>query len=114
MEAAVYELRRVMAIRLTPAERARVEMKAAQAGLPPATFVRQAALNKVVSPPMQIPEVNRETYLELAKVGGNLNQIAHHLNAGVATGVDEVFVRRLADVVKNLALRVIELEGKAP
>jgi hypothetical protein len=112
MESA-YELRRVMAIRLTPAERTRVEVKAAEAGIPPATFVRQAALNKVVSPPAQIPEVNRETYLELAKIGGNLNQIAHHLNAGVVTGIDEAFVRHLADVVKNLALRVIEMEGKS-
>ena len=114
MGATEYELRKVMAIRLTPSERARVEMKAAEARLPPATFVRQAALNKVVSPPVQIPEVNREAYLELAKMGGNLNQIAHHLNSGVATGVDEAFVRRLADVVKSLALRVIELEGRAP
>lgn len=114
MGAAEYELRKVMAIRLTPAERARVERKAAEAGLPPATFVRQVALGAVVSPPAQIPEVNREIYLELAKMGGNLNQIAHHLNAGIATGVDEAFVRRLADVVKSLAIRVIELEGKAP
>ena len=114
MGAAEYELRKVMALRLTPTERARVEMKAAEAGLPPATFIRQVALGAVVSPPAQIPEVNREAYLELAKMGGNLNQIAHHLNAGIATGVDEAFVRRLADVVKSLAIRVIELEGKAP
>lgn len=114
MGSAAYELRQVMAIRLTPIERARVEAKAAKAGLPPATFVRQVALGVVVSPPAKIPEVNRETYLELAKMGGNLNQIAHHLNAGVATGVDEAFVRRLAEVVKSLAIRVIELEGKAP
>lgn len=103
-----------MAIRLTPAERACVEAKATTAGLPPATFVRQVALDAVVSPPAPIPEINRKIYLELAKIGGNLNQISHHLNAGTATGVDEVFVRRLADVVKSLAVRVIELEGKAP
>lgn len=114
MGTVAYESRRVMAIRLTPAERARVEAKAADARLPPATFVRQVALGAVVSPPAQIPEVNREAYLELAKMGGNLNQIAHHLNAGVATGVDAAVVRRLAEAVKNLALRIIELEGKAP
>jgi hypothetical protein len=114
MRTAGCELRKVMAIRLTPAERACVKAKATEAGLPPATFVRQVALGTVVSPPAPIPEVNRETYLELAKMGGNLNQVAHHLNAGMATGVDEAFVRRLAEVVKNLALRVIELEGKAP
>lgn len=112
MGSAAYELRQVMAIRLTPTERTCVEAKAAEAGLPPATFVRQVALDAVVPRPAQIPEVNREAYLELAKMGGNLNQIAHHLNAGVATGVDEAFVRRLAEAVKNLALRVIELEGK--
>lgn len=114
MGSAAYELRQVMAIRLTPTERVRVEAKAAEVGLPPATFVRQVALGSVVSPPAQIPEINREAYLELAKMGGNLNQIAYHLNAGIATGVDEAFLRRLADVVKSLAIRVIELEGKAP
>jgi len=112
VESAAYQVRQVMAIRLTPAERACVEAKAVEVGLPPATFVRHVALGAVVLPPPPIPEVNRETYLELARMGGNLNQIAHHLNAGVATGVDEAFVRRLAEVVKNLALHVIELEGK--
>lgn len=100
-------LRHVVAIRLSRSERTHVERLASEAGLPPATFIRQAALSAVVLARAEIPAVNRETYLELARVGSNLNQIAHHLNAGTATGVDESVVRRLAAVAKSLALQVL-------
>ncbi|MHA6892099.1 plasmid mobilization protein [Ralstonia pseudosolanacearum] len=100
-------LRNVVAIRLSKDERALVEKRAAETGLPSATFIRQAALGAVVPTRAEIPAVNRDTYLELARVGSNLNQIAHHLNAGTATGVDERIVRRLADVTKLLALQIL-------
>lgn len=100
-------LRHVVAIRLNREERVLIEGLAAEAGLPPATFIRQAALGAVVPTRAEIPAVNREAYLELARVGSNLNQIAHHLNAGTATGVDESIVRRLAAVAKSLALQVL-------
>ncbi|WP_423372767.1 plasmid mobilization protein [Ralstonia pseudosolanacearum] len=100
-------LRHVVAIRLSRTERAHVERLASEAGLPPATFIRQAALGAVVLARAEIPAVNREAYLELARVGSNLNQIAHHLNAGTATGVDENIVRRLAAVARSLAVQVL-------
>lgn len=100
-------LRHVLAIRLSRSERAHIERLASGAGLPLATFIRQAALGAVVPARPEIPAVNRKAYLELARVGSNLNQIAHHLNAGTATGVDESIVRRLAAVAKSLALQVL-------
>ncbi|GAA0846409.1 plasmid mobilization protein [Cupriavidus pauculus] len=100
-------LRNVLAIRLNTGERALVEKRAAEAGLPTATFIRQAALGAVVPARPEIPAVNREAYLELARVGSNLNQVAHHLNAGTATSVDESIVRRLAAVTRSLALQVL-------
>lgn len=100
-------LRHVVAIRLNRGEQAHIERLASEAGLPPATFIRQAAMGSVVPARVEIPAVNRETYLELARVGSNLNQIAHHLNAGTATGVDESVIRRLVAVAKSLALQVL-------
>ena len=81
-------LRHVVAIRLSRSERTHVERLASEAGLPPATFIRQAALSAVVLARAEIPAVNRETYLELARV-------------------DESVVRRLAAVAKSLALQVL-------
>jgi len=101
-------LRNVVAIRLSKRERALVEKRAAEAGLPTATFIRQAALGAVVPARSEIPAVNREAYLELARIGSNLNQVAHHLNAGTASGVDEDIVRRLAAVTRSLALQVLD------
>ncbi|WP_410054142.1 plasmid mobilization protein [Cupriavidus sp. BIC8F] len=99
--------RNVVAIRLSQGERTLVERRAAEVGLPMATFIRQAALGVVVPARPEIPAVNREAYLELARVGSNLNQVAHHLNAGTATGVDESIVRRLAAVTRTLARQVL-------
>lgn len=41
------------------------------------TFVRVASLG---NPPARIPEINRTALAELQRIGGNLNQIARHLN----------------------------------
>lgn len=56
--------------------------KAALAGLTRSTFIRQAAISGNVVPRVVIPEINQAQWVDLGRVGGNLNQIACHLNEG--------------------------------
>ena len=44
-----------------------------------AQYIREAALGR---PVVVIPEINREAFSSLARIGANLNQLAHHLNSG--------------------------------
>jgi hypothetical protein len=68
-------------LRLTPAERIALDIAAAKAGFAPSEYARMQALNgritvragKTLSP---------ELFTQLVRIGTNLNQIAHRLNAG--------------------------------
>lgn len=44
-----------------------------------ANFVRTAILH---GHPPAIPEINRQALADLQRIGGNLNQLARHLNSG--------------------------------
>jgi hypothetical protein len=72
----------------TPKERAEIEAKAARAGLTVAGYLRALAFGKDTPqpraarrPPLEKQELIALRY-ELRKIGGNLNQTAHHLNQG--------------------------------
>jgi hypothetical protein len=73
-------------VRLLPEERAAVEEKAREVGLSLASFLRACGLGTPGprarrSPPVNAEALGRAT-AALNKVGSNLNQIAHALNAG--------------------------------
>jgi hypothetical protein len=51
-------------------------------GVPLGDFIRRAALRRRATRRIEIPSVNAEAWIALARTGANLNQIAHHLNAG--------------------------------
>jgi hypothetical protein len=59
--------------------------KASQAGLTISKFLRQLALTGEVKPRPVVPEINKDHWIDLGRMGGNLNQIAAHLNAGGIT-----------------------------
>lgn len=64
-------------VRLTAAERARLDAKAVEAGCTLSRLIRAAVLGyRLPSPPIVRAAMN-----ELTRVGGNLNQIARHANA---------------------------------
>lgn len=44
-------------------------------------LTRRALMNIKIEPVQPIPEINRAVYVELSKIGVNLNQIARSLNA---------------------------------
>lgn len=60
-------------IRLNQEERRVVEEKAAQAGVTPHEWARLAALARDPPPRQIIPELNREAWLEMARLMATLN-----------------------------------------
>ncbi len=101
-------LRKVLAIRMRKDERAMVEQKAVAAGLPPATYIREAALHATVAPmKSEIPEINREAWATLARACANLNQYQAAINAGQATGYPPQFLEQLRDQVQKMRRALI-------
>jgi hypothetical protein len=82
-------------VRLLPEERAAVEEKARDVGLSLASFLRACGLGAPGPRARRTPPVNAEALgratAALNKVGSNLNQIAHTLNAGGAVTTEECF-----------------------
>ena len=71
---------RLPGVRVTAAERVHVEELAARAGLPVTDFCRRATLGQRVHAPRA--GVDETALVALNRIGVNLNQIAHRLNAG--------------------------------
>src|ERR1700733_1518356 len=68
-------------IRLTADEQKRLEKAAEICGKTPAAIIR-AKLFKGKFPVARIPRIELNTYLELKKIGTNLNQVTRLANAG--------------------------------
>jgi len=95
------KLRGQLTIYVTGAEREEIDRKATAAGLGLSAYIRDAALGHRVQ---AVPSGNVEHWRELARVGANLNQIAHAINAGKANGVDIDTIQALAEQVRLLRL----------
>src|SRR5262245_6087467 len=65
---------------VSPSEIEALRDLAAQLRLPLRTFVREAALGAKL--PRAVPVVNAELARDLARVGGNLNQLLHAVHIG--------------------------------
>ena len=74
--------RHTVKVSLNDAELEQLTQKAQGRSL--ATYCREAALgeNAHKNPLQMVPSVNRSKWMELGRVGSNLNQIARHLNRG--------------------------------
>ena len=73
--------KRTIGIRVNAAELSALQRKADTLGLPLAQWLREIALRRFVPRPL-VPEVNRVVYAELAKLAGNINQLARAANEG--------------------------------
>lgn len=101
----------LVALRMTPPEFDRIEDKAEAAGMKPGRLAVAAALDLEIKPP--VPAINRQLYAELARVGGNLNQIARRLNAeNRLSGGD--LVAALNELSRRIAEARRELIGIKP
>ena len=73
---------RQICVRLSLREWENLQERAAHMGMQPATWLRTAALERRLplaqKPP--VPAVNREQYIELARMAANINQLAHAAN----------------------------------
>ena len=77
---AEHAIRENFTVRLTAAERARVEEKARQLNLSPSDYARACLVRGTVRV-VQEDGFDSELVRELLAIGNNLNQIARHLNA---------------------------------
>ncbi|WP_299682810.1 plasmid mobilization relaxosome protein MobC [uncultured Roseobacter sp.] len=92
----------VLRIRMTDDEFAEVEALADKAELTPASYARSILLSAPAPRARRRPSVNTQEVArllgELGKVGSNLNQIAHHLNAGTGGAGSNSTAEAIADV----------------
>jgi MobC-like protein len=68
-------------IRLTVDENAKVVQFAAASGISPANWIRKKVFSGKM-PPVKLSPADTSLYQELRKIGVNLNQATHKLNAG--------------------------------
>lgn len=91
-------------VRLTEAESAQLEKLSAYSGLQASEVIREAVFKNRI-PQAKLPVLDQQTYVELKRIGNNINQIARHLNAGQRIGVNnhlEAIDRQLSAIVKKL------------
>jgi hypothetical protein len=96
---------RTIGVRVSPAELGGLEQKAAEAGLDLSSLLRAAGIACWIPPP-PVPAVNLAEYAKLARLAGNVNQLAHQANAGHAV-VDGGLLREVADEVRRLRLALV-------
>ena len=83
------ERRKNFPLRLSTTERAALEEKAKEAGLKLSAYLREAGLNKTIQNKKKfIPQINRAVYVELGRIGININQLAKAANTSVLKGLE--------------------------
>jgi hypothetical protein len=85
-----------LTIRLTPEERANIDINAERAGLAAGSYARQTLLGAPAPRQVRRPPVERRELArllgELGKVGGNINQLARSANQGLTVYHGEILV----------------------
>jgi hypothetical protein len=93
-------------VRVSASEYAALREKAAHMHLTPAQWLREAALTRrLPSPP--VAAINREQYVELARLAANLNQLTRLANEGQRVVVADGLLERLASETKRLRLALL-------
>lgn len=73
-----------LSVRLSDADLMELAAKASKAGLSFSRFLREAGLGRTL--PRAVPPINLQTYLELGKIGVNLNQLLKRIYEGYFEG----------------------------
>jgi hypothetical protein len=109
--------KRMLGVRVTDAEMAEIEAQATRAGLTPSSYARSVLLSAPAPRARRRPSIEAEAMGrllgELGKVGSNLNQIAHHMNAGrneVSPAAMEAALSEVADI----RAAILEAMGRKP
>jgi hypothetical protein len=104
-----------VSVRFLPDERMAVEEKAREVGLSLASFLRACGLGTPGPRARRSPPVNAEALARataaLNRVGSNLNQIAHVLNAGGSIGIAQD-CRSTLSLIREAAAAIREVVGR--
>jgi Bacterial mobilisation protein (MobC) len=97
-------------VRVSPSEYDALRGKAALMHMTPAQWLREAALaRRLPSPP--VAAINREHYVELARLAANLNQLARLANEGNRVTVADGLLERMASETRRLRLALLGIAG---
>lgn len=97
--------RHTIGVRVNEDERSRIQEKADRMNMAPAQWLRHAALDRIL-PPCPAPKLNRDMYVELGKIGTNINQLVKVANSGKTPPVLPAF-RNLVNTIINLRLEIL-------
>jgi len=96
---------------VNPVEMDAIRRKADSVGLPVSQWLRQIALARYVPRPL-VPELNREVYAELAKLAGNLNQLARAASAAEdRVLVPMALLKEVYAILQQLRLELLGAES---
>jgi hypothetical protein len=95
---------------LTPAEKNAWKEKAATAGMNLNEYIRHCVERRKIPEPQ--PEVNRQTAVELGRIGVNLNQLQRAMNTAIASGQNIPNLEESLAVVKKVYEAVRTLQGE--
>jgi len=87
-------------VRFSPAEHQHLCLLAALRQIPICTYLRDAALNRPLPPP--VPSVNETVYRELCRIGSNVNQLTHLAHAGQPYPGIASTLRTLSDLLLSV------------
>ena len=98
-------------LRLLPSERERLEQLAAGANLKLSEYLRSAGLNKTIRATVKVPEINRATYIELGRIGNNINQLTKAAHASITRGancnIDTDKLSELSKIIQRMRLEIL-------
>lgn len=98
---------RQVTVRFSADEYASLAGLAKSVGIPLADYCRRSALKKAINF-VSMPDVSKEAYIELSRIGNNLNQITRKLNeGGEITRGDIVNILALQEAVRTTQRDII-------
>jgi len=111
----------IVPVRFTRGERDQLDLTARDFGLRLSPFIRRTVLDRPLPPRRHhrpVPEINRLTYVELNRIGGNLNQLVRNLHVVGGPAVTAEKYRRellqLGEVLVRMQRQLAALEQPGP
>ena len=96
----------MISVRLTDAERRKLSQICAVSGLPVSAAIREMIGGVIIR--QRPPQELHDLYVEINRIGNNINQIARSVNAGIARPEDAKQGLYLLRQVYELLYRVVE------
>ena len=96
-----------VSVRLNSGELAELDTARAPARMQRGAYLRAASQGKL---PLTIPSINREAWVNLARVASNLNQYQQRINEGLATGHPPEVIQALAELVQKLRAELLGMK----